>query len=133
MITLEKFNREYIPKIESWLDLRDLPIWSRRFYPAMGYVACMMNVPLAAGFIRFCEPDIAIFDSFITDPTFASHERHLALEAIIDKLFQEAKDNGYITCMAFTEEATIINRAKAHGFKIIAQTILSINLGDRNG
>lgn len=87
-----------------------------RDLPKLGFI-----VPgVAAGFIRYCEGDMSLFDSVVTNPLASSNTRHRALDAIMD----DVKTFGGRHILGITEDAGTLERGAAHGFRKLPHVCL---------
>lgn len=77
--------------------------------PANGYIVIdEFNYPVAAGFIRKCEGNIALLDGFVTNPCHNTLVRDKALDLLIKRLTKRAKGR---KILAFTTDGCIIAKA----------------------
>ena len=92
--------------------------------PATGLVAVRNGQIIAAGFLRFCEGTMAIFDSFITDPSVDKVGRREALDIIGHGLESIAILHGFNKLLALTKEKNIRLRAVNQGFNKINYSVM---------
>ena len=96
--------------------------------PKIGYIAFIGKHPVAAGFLRRVEPSYGQLDTFLSNPYFGSQIRHQGLTLVTDALLQDAKDLGLSGVLAFTKDASILDRAIARGFKPCDSVLMSLKL-----
>ncbi len=102
---------------EPGLTMRDLP--------KIGFIAFLGKSPVAAGFLRRVEPNLAQLDTFVTNPFFGSLIRHDGILKVWEALKSEAKDLNLKGIITFSVDQGIIAHAKAEGFAVINQTLLA--------
>lgn len=115
---------DHVAEIESWLQKRNMEKYLARRLPKLGYIA----PGIAAGFLAMLEGSAGVMDSFISNPDRGSLERHLALDAIIDKLISDAQHMGLKRIMAFSVDDGIVKRQKHKGFVKLPHTLTILEL-----
>lgn len=102
---------------------------SMKSLPKIGYIALLNNQPIAAGFLRKVEGNIvAQLDGLTSNPYFGSQIRHDGINAVVDRLIQDAKDMKLQGIIAFTRDNGVLSRAKALGFNVLNSTIITLKL-----
>lgn len=96
--------------------------------PKLGYVAYIFDQPIAAGFLRMVEGELAQIDSLVSNKDFPSETRHAGITAVVDRLIQDAKNLKLKALFATTSDSGILSRAEKLNFKVINQTIIGIKL-----
>lgn len=125
---IEPFSRKKdFPELNSWLSQRSMALWEEDFLPEIGFTVFIEGTPIAMGFLRYCEPNIGIMDSFVTNPTAISSYRYVALNGLTDSLIKEAKEIGLKSLIVFTTEQCIIERADTYGFNVIPNQVMVKN------
>ena len=94
--------------------------------PKLGYVAIYENEMVAIGFLRLCEGNFAMTDSFTLSPYVKSLKlKAQAFDAITAKLIDVAKDLKISYLLAYTVKQGVIKRStKIHGFQKVDHTLL---------
>lgn len=117
MRTVE-FRFKHLVHINRWLTKRGRGAVKLNDLPSTGYL-----VPgVAVGFVRECEGGYGIVDSLVSNPLASSAARHKAFEAIYKEILSNPK---FKKLIGFTVDEGALIRAKAHGFREIAYTVLS--------
>lgn len=112
------FRFKHLSLINRWLTKRGRSEVRFSDLPHTGYY-----VPgVAVGFVRECEGGYGIVDSLVSNPLASAQSRHKAFEAIYKEILSNPK---FKKLIGFTVDEGALNRAKAHGFKEIAYTVLS--------
>jgi hypothetical protein len=115
--------------IRTWLAARKLPQSLAEDLPHLGYMAeCYNGDLVAAGFLRSCEGRHAIADSFITNPEESPQVRDLAMDLVLSKILETAKELKLKSLVAYSLDSYTISRAKRHGFAAQPYTVLTMNL-----
>jgi hypothetical protein len=98
--------------------------------PKLGFIAyCNSEYQyIAAGFLRMVEGNIAQIDTLVTNPAIESSIRHEALNLIVDKLLESAKELKLLGVYAFTSDYSTIKRAEETGFRVKNQSVITLIL-----
>ncbi len=108
---------------------QDIENVSMKSLPKIGYIALLNNQPIAAGFLRKVEGNIvAQLDGLTSNPYFGSNIRHNGITLIVNRLIEDAKDLNLKGIIAFTQDNSIINRAKSIGFNVVNATTIALTL-----
>lgn len=110
--------------IKDWLNQRDIDVVWCGALPAIGLIAFEEQQPIAVGFLRRCEGDVACMDSFLTNPKAESSSRHTALDLISEKMMQLSKELKVKYIWIITKDANTIERAQKHGSILCDYTML---------
>ena len=94
--------------------------------PKIGYIALRKGTPIAAGFLRRLEPNIAQLDGLTSNPFMGSLIRNQAIESIVNTLISEAKSMDLIGIMATTNDESVLSRAEKLGFSLVPQKIIAL-------
>ena len=86
--------------------------------PALGYAVCSdTGVPLAMGFLRLAEGNMAIIDSIASNPNKKPREISDAIDMLFEKLIQTATDLRIKYVVGATVKNSLVRRTvKKHGF-----------------
>jgi hypothetical protein len=113
-------------KDQSYLGIEDI---TYKTLPKIGYIALLAGQPVAAGFLRKVEGNvIAQLDGLTSNPYYGSIIRHNAINEVVDRLIQDAKDLKLKGILAFTIDKSIITRASSIGFKVIDHSTLVLSI-----
>ncbi len=96
--------------------------------PKIGYMVLMNNHPIAAGFLRRVEGNIAQLDGLTSNAYFGSLIRHEAIKLVVDALIKEAKDLKLEGIIATTKDEGILKRAIGLGFHYVPHTVIALKL-----
>ncbi len=96
--------------------------------PQHGLIAFEAGIPIAAGFLRCVEGQMAMLDSYITDPLADAALRDIALGRLTAKLIKLAKANNINKLMAFSVDKNTLLRACNHGFSVFPHVFTMLNL-----
>lgn len=110
--------REYIEsdkeQINNWFYLRKLNNLPLINLPQIGYI-----VPdVAAGFLIKTDFNFCILEPFFSNPEAPKEVRDEALDQIIIKLTEYAKNNKFSALYGFSTSVPMIKRGLKHGFTI---------------
>lgn len=109
-----------LEEINSWLPFKvtadDLP----------GHTyCCLYNGKIAAtAGLRLIEGTICLIDSMATDQSVPGEIRHQMLDRLTATIIEKAKELGFKKLIATTEDLSILERAKRHGFSAVPQLII---------
>jgi len=95
--------------------------------PKHGVVIYKSGTPVGALFLRLVEGNYGILDSFITNPKSDAKDRSEAIEKGFEQLLELSKNLNIKRLLTFSEEDSLVRRAKHVGF-----TFLPMNLGIRD-
>lgn len=117
-MTVKSFKVEYFPLLQKWLDQHGHSDISLDELPALGYAVCTdTGVPLAMGFLRLAEGNMAIIDSIASNPTLKPREVSEAIDTLFEKLLQVATDLKIKYVVGATVRNSLVRRTtKKHGF-----------------
>lgn len=129
-ISIVPFKFKYLPLLIDMLKDRNFTSISQitmKSLPKLGYIALMHKQPIAAGFLRRVEGGYAQIDTLVSNPYFGSLIRHDGINKVVATLINDAKDLNLIGIIAFTEDKSVIIRAKTLGFQVVNQEIISLS------
>jgi hypothetical protein len=101
---------------------RNLPKECEDDLPFVGFIAFSENEgfelseAIAAGFLRSLEGGYGVLDSYISDPSYSALYRHDAFCKINRQLIDIGKQMGMKKILAFSLEASLIDRVCQDGF-----------------
>ena len=124
------FITQYMPKQDNWTLMR---IMKKRekdpkevySLPQIGFLVFEEDKFIGAGFLRKCEGNYGMFDSYVTDPSVPPKLRDQALEMITKNLLCTAKEVGIKYLIAFSVDDNTITRSQRHGFALTPHKLLS--------
>lgn len=92
--------------------------------PRIGIVVYEEDHFIAAGFLRLCEGNHGLLDSYITNPTMPPSVRDQAMDMIMKRLLERAKKLEIKEVFGFCMDDNTISRAIRHGFAITQHKML---------
>lgn len=97
--------------------------------PKIGYTANVNGLRGAAyGFLRMVEGGYAQIDTLTTHTKFSSEDRNKAISAVVDALIDIAKTINLKGIVCFTDNESVITRAKKLGFSVLNHTVIGKTL-----
>jgi len=123
---LKPFSIELFPILQKWLERHGHMDASLDELPALGYVVCTdTGVPLAMGFLRLAEGNMAIIDSIASNPDKKPREISDAIDMLFEKLLQVASDLRIKYVVGATVKNSLVRRTtKKHGFHLTGFKLL---------
>ena len=112
--------------LNKWLEIHEHPQVQIHELPKLGYVAVRNNEMMAIGFLRLCEGNFAMTDSFTISPFVKAPKiKAQAFDAITHKLTTVAKDLKISHLLAYTVKQGVVKRSiKVHGFQKVDHILL---------
>lgn len=129
MMYVEKFSKEtHLDLLTSWMKLRGAFEPTAEDIPEIGYVVYDRGTAFAAGFLRKCEGNFAIFDGLATDPHAESGQRNQGLDLVVSQLIKTAKELELKGIIAWSRDNLVLLRSYRHGFVQLPQTVIALDL-----
>lgn len=126
---LKRFNiYEDLAHINAWLTEHKMEAVTRHSLPEIGYMAWMNSTPIGAVFLRRCEGNTGIVDSLISNPGSEAHLRHVALDALINHIVDQAKHHKIKFLLGYTVDESTLKRSLRLGFEQSPYTVVVKNL-----
>lgn len=122
-----KFNINDLNFISNWLKARNLSTHVLDDLPRNGLIVMDGATPIAAGFIRLCEGNHGLFDSYITNPDMTPNARNSALDVLTLALIEESKALKLKVVLALTVDENTKVRSIKHGFVQLEHTVLALS------
>jgi hypothetical protein len=115
---VKSFTIELFPILQKWLDRHGHIEIVLDELPALGYAVCSdTGIPLAMGFLRLAEGNMAIIDSVVSNPDRKPREVSEAIDTLFDKLVQVSTDLRIKYLVGATVKNSLVRRTtKKHGF-----------------
>lgn len=110
-----------LPAIRDWLPEK---LWNDSL-PGHTFGAFYEGNIVAFASLRLMEGEMCFLDSMASDQRVAGAIRHEALDLIVEKIFDTAKELGFKRIFATTEDTTIVVRAFKHGFKLSQHAVIT--------
>ena len=125
-----RFNFNDDPNlILDWMEQRKLEIPNKLELPKIGFVIkTKQNGAIAIGFLRICEGNVAMIDSMITNPAINSDIRDKALDFLVHRLIASARRKNIFKIFGYSMDKNTLLRAQKHGFKIVSQTLIALQI-----
>lgn len=123
------YATRYNRKADGWnilqiLKKRELRLSLIEELPQIGYVVYEEDHFVAAGFLRKCEGQFGMFDSYVTNPNMPAVIRNQALEMIMKRLLKTSRELRLKQLVGFSLDANTILRAVNHGFAVTEHKVL---------
>ena len=115
---LKDYTIQHFPMLMKWLEGHSHPIASPDELPRLGWVVYSdTGVPLAMGFLRLAEGNVAIIDSIASNPDKKPREVSDAIDLLFEELLQVATDLRIKYVVGATVRNSLVKRTtKKHGF-----------------
>lgn len=115
---VKSFSIEMFPLLQDWLTRHGHIDIALDELPALGYAVCSdTGIPLAMGFLRLAEGNMAIIDSLVSKPNCKPSEVSEAIDTLFEKLLQVATDLKIKYVVGATVKNSLVRRTtKKHGF-----------------
>lgn len=115
---VKSFSIELFPILQKWLERHGHIDISLDELPALGYAVCSdTGIPLAMGFLRLAEGNVAIIDSIASNPNSKPREVSEAIDTLFEKLIQVSSDLKIKYIVGSTVKNSLVKRTtKKHGF-----------------
>jgi hypothetical protein len=127
MINIYSIKSHEVPFIAHWLEQRGMETNLSKL-PENGILVCHSDRPVAAGFIRKCEGNFAIFDSMVTNPQVHGSIRDESMDALFEGLIALAKDLNISKIIGFTIDENTLVRSQKFGFERTPYALMSIDM-----
>lgn len=92
--------------------------------PAHTYAALLNGELVAIAGLRLCEGPICLLDSLATNPTMSSSVRHEAIDLLVERIHDRAKELGFRAIVCHSKESSIISRAIRLGYAVVPEISL---------
>lgn len=114
---IQRFNiHTDLENLNTWLSQHSMPSVTRHDLPEMGYVASHNGKGIGAIFLRRCEGGAGIVDSLISNPDIQPQIRHIALDALITHIIEQAKNAKIKFLLGYTVDEHTHERSIRLGF-----------------
>jgi hypothetical protein len=115
---VKSFTVELFPVLKEWLERHGHTDVLLDELPALGYAVCSeAGTPLAIGFVRLAEGNLAILDSIAANPDLKPKEVSEAIDQLFEKLLQVCDDLRIKYVVGATVKNSLVRRTtKKHGF-----------------
>ncbi len=129
MIKMLMFSKsEHLDDVIELGKMHDLSFTEEDF-PELGLGVYLEETPVAFGFLRRCEGNVAIFDGLITNCKLQSAIRNEALDAITVGMIRLAMAMNIKRIIGWVEDKNTIERSIKHGFSCHEhQKLISLSL-----
>jgi len=125
-----KYNKsEHKDAMVYLLKLRELGSFLIESLPKRGWIAFKDGDPVGAIFLRSGE-GFGMIDSLITNPSFSSEDRHIAIEFLMNKLIKQAKQMKFTKLIALSSDKSAIMRSERYHFFLLPHRLMVSELSD---
>lgn len=124
-----KFNKKsHMRALASILSTRGSYVPTKEETPEIGYLALKGGIVVATAFLRRCEGGYAQIDGLTSNQHCPSQDRHVALNKVIQKCIEKAKELEIKQLFAFSMDSSTIERSIKMGFVKLPHTLLGIDI-----
>lgn len=119
-------GEEHITEAIEWMVARGTPAPPRDIFSSTGYV-----VPgVAAWWLYLTDSALAWTEMLVGNPKVSKETRSAGLDAVIERVLQEARDAGTRLLVCNIDRPDLEERAIRHGYRVLGrgQTLIGINL-----
>jgi hypothetical protein len=114
--------------LNDMLAKHSMPPVTRHSLPEMGYMAWHNGTPIGAVFLRRCEGETGIVDSLISNPDASPELRHVALDALINHIVEQASKHKVKFLLGYTRDESTLLRSIRLGFEKSPYQVVVKNL-----
>lgn len=115
MHQLKEFHESDYEEMKSWYNKRNEDCIPIHFLPKVGFI-----IPnICVGFLYQTDGKFGLIENFITNPDADKKDRHEALDLLIQKLLDTAKELNYTYIIATTNDESILKRGRRAGAESI--------------
>jgi len=117
---------EHVTDAISWVVARGMPAPARDIFSSTGW--CVPGA--AAWWLYLSDSTLAWTEMLVSNPAVKKDVRSAALDAVITRVIQEARDAGTRLLMCNIDRSDLEERALRHGYQVLGrgQTLIGINL-----
>lgn len=99
--------------INAWYAMRGLPELHEHLFPDVGYI-----VPgVGAGFIYQTDSSLCFIEGYISNPSSTKAQRKESFDHITNALIRAAKEHGFRSILAYTQNEEIAKRCERFQFQ----------------
>lgn len=115
-------QKEHVEVIHGWFDFYKIP---RTPIPSVGFIAEEDGL-IAAAFLRKIEGGFGLFDGLIANPESSGKRRSLALDAVVQRLKEEAARLEITKILAYSSDKAVVRRSLKHGFEMQPDVFIAL-------
>lgn len=130
-ILITPFTSEHLRAVRDLYESRDyanIESVTLSNLPKLGFVAYLGEQPVAAGFLRMVEGQIAYMDSLVSNSRLSSGIRHEAFKKVVSGLIEEARSMKLLGIIGSTSDEGMLRRAVDVGFKVQPHAFFTMSL-----
>lgn len=129
-VTVVQFDaKKHWLLLQLWWSERKFNCPPLELMPQTGYLVSLNDQAVCAGFLTLTDAGVAVMGHFVSDPRVPGEHRHGALDLLISKLIDKAKQSQFKYLFCSTNLPDLEERFKRHGFEM---TDSKINVYGRN-
>lgn len=128
MIVKRFVHEEDVPVLNEWLKIRGMKYLDPKELPAIGFIVFDGETAICAAFLRRCEGNLGFIEGLASNPDIPGPIRHIAIDGVVSRVIQEAKDREMTNLMAWSVDTSTLERSAKHGFKKLQQTLIAKDL-----
>lgn len=114
MMELRQYERDDYFEVSDWFHARKGESFPLKYLSPIGIIA----PGIAAGFLVTTNTGFCILEPFISNPGAPEEQRHKALDMILVKLCEKARNMNFDIVYGFSTSQPMLERAYAQGFEI---------------
>ena len=108
---------EHTELILEWLKCRGMDESLADNLPHIGFICFYNSQAIGAIFLRYCEGNIGMVDSLITNPNSIPDARNEAINLLVQRIIDRAKHANMKSLIGFSIDENTLKRAETFGFK----------------
>lgn len=110
-------NDKHYDLLKKWYEDHEQKMLDKSLIPGIGLVVdnCV------AGFLYQTDSKLAIIENYISDKNSTKEQRHNAIIALTNGLYEVAHQLGYRTILSFTNNSGLLDKQDKLSYKIVAK------------
>ena len=124
----KRYNHEYYTQLIHILYSHNTYVPTKEEMPKVGFIAFDGETPISFCFLRMVEGGVALIDSYTSNPECSRELRHEGNDLVVKACINEAKELKLRNLIAFTVDASTIERSYTHGFVELQHTCIGLDL-----
>lgn len=106
------------PMVCEWWTGHKWPSPPIDYLPQMGLITCDEEKAYAAGWLYRTDSKFCLLEWVVADPLADREKRSLAVDLLIEKLIDKAKEEGFGAIFSSIRNASLLKRYEKQGFQI---------------
>lgn len=117
--------KDYLMICEWWVE-HGWPVCPLNFLPETGLIMEEDGKPFCVGFIYGTDSDFCLMEFIVSNPKSDKEKRSLAIDELIEKLLERAKEQGYRAVYSFAQNQSLLARCVKQGFEVTDTNVTNI-------